>query len=208
MKDTFCDVQFKNMFLSSILLMFAENLSDTVNYILAAQLFGDNAMAAVNLVTPLLYSVCFLSSLIATGSTYLYSFEIGSFRHEKANKLVGQGAILAVTSSILLTLILFFGQDVFFSFFDVTGEIETFAREYYSLFFLSAAINPVYFLMFVIVFADGGGKNGVIANFLSLLVNVISSIILGMKFGIAGISFWNVFGLFVGDIGFCKMDFL
>ena len=135
-----------------------------------------------------LNSISFLSALIATGTSYLYSFEIGAFRQEKANRLVGQGAILAVTLSILFAVILFFDREVFFSFFDVTGEIETFAREYYSLYFLSLAINPIYFLIYVIVYADGGGKNGVIAIFLKLSVNIIASILLGMKFGIAAIA--------------------
>ena len=142
--------------------------------------------------------------MIGTGTSYLYSFEIGAFRQEDANKFVGQGAILAVTSSILLALILFFGQDIFFSFFDVTGEIETFAREYYSLFFLSAAINPIYFLMYVIVYADGGGKNGVIATFLSLFVNIVSSIVLGMKFGIAGIALGTFLGYLSAIAVFAK----
>ena len=88
--------------------------------------------------------------------------------------------------------------------FEVTGEIETFAREYYLIFFLSAAINPVYFIMFVIVFADGGGKNGVIANFLNLLVNVISSIVLGLKFGIVGIAFGTFLGYFSAILVFVK----
>ena len=93
-----------------------------------------------------------------------------------------------MTLSILFAVILFFGREVFFSFFDVTGEVETFAREYYSLYFLSLAINPIYFLIYVIVYADGGGKNGVIAIFLKLSVNIIASILLGMKFGIAAIA--------------------
>ena len=207
MNDTFCGFLFKKMLLASLLMMFAENLSDIINYILAAQILGNNAMAAVNLVTPLLYFVCFLSALIATGTSYLYSFEIGAFRQEKANKLVGQGAILAVTLSILFAMIFFFGREVFFSFFDVTGEIETYAREYYSLFFLSIAINPIYFLIYVMVYADGGGKNGVIAIFLKLLVNIISSIVLGMKFGIVGVAFGTFLGYLAAMAVFAKWIF-
>lgn len=116
MNETFCSVQFKKMVLSSLIMMITFSFSGTASFILAAQLFGDNAMAAVNLVTPLFYSIAFLSSLIGTGTSYLYSFEIGAFRQEKANKIVGQGAILAVTSSILLAVILFFGREVFFRF--------------------------------------------------------------------------------------------
>lgn len=207
MNETFCGVQFKKMVLSSLLMMITFNLSGTASFILAAQLFGDNAMAAVNLVTPLFYSLAFLSSMIGTGTAYLYSFEIGAFRQEKANKIVGQGAILAVTSSILLAAILFFGREVFFSLFNVAGEIETFAREYYSVFFLSIAINPIYFLMYVIVYADGGGKNGVIATFSSLLVTVVAGIIFGMKLGIAGIALGTLLGYLTSIAVFAKWIF-
>ncbi len=207
MNDTFCGFHLKKMLLSSLLMMLASSLSNIVNYILAAQILDDNAMVAVNLVTPLLYFVGFLSALIATGTSYLYSFEIGAFRQEKANKLVSQGAILAVTLSILLAVIFFFGRDVFFSSFDVTGEIETYAREYYSLFFLSIAINPIYFLIYVMVYADGGGKCGVIATFLNLFVNIMASIVLGMKFGIAGIAFGTFLGYLVSIAVFAKWIF-
>lgn len=207
MNDTFCGFQFKKMVLSSILMMIAFSLSGIADFVLAAQFFGDNAMAAVNLVTPIFFVVTFLSSLIGTGTAYLYSFEIGAFRHEKANKLIGQGAILAVTSSILLATVLFFGQDAFFSLFNVTGELETFAREYYSVFFLSIAINPIHFLMYVIVYADGGGKNGVIATFLNLLVNVVTSIVLGMKFGIAGMALGTLLGYLAAILVFAKWIF-
>ena len=95
----------------------------------------------------------------------------------------------------------------FFSFFDVTGEIETFAREYYSLFLLAVAINPVRFLMYALVLADGGGKNGVFANFLSLFVNIVSSIILGMKFGMAGIAFGTFLGYLASMLVFTKWIF-
>ena len=208
MNDTFCGFQFKKMVLSSILMMIAFSLSGIADFVLAAQFFGDNAMAAVNLVTPIFFVVAFLSSLIGTGTAYLYSFEIGAFRHEKANKIVGQGAILAVTSSILLATVLFFGRDAFFSLFNVTGELETFAREYYSVFFLSIAINPIYFLMYVIVYADGGGKNGVIATFLNLLVNFVASIVLGMKFGMSGIAFGTLLGYLAAILVFAKWIFV
>ncbi|MBE8951361.1 MAG: hypothetical protein SR3Q1_12375 [Quinella sp. 3Q1] len=56
MKETFCGFQFKKMVLSSLIMMITFSLSGTASFILAAQLFGDNAMAAVNLVTPLFYS--------------------------------------------------------------------------------------------------------------------------------------------------------
>ncbi|MBQ6759572.1 MAG: multi antimicrobial extrusion protein [Selenomonadaceae bacterium] len=208
MSKTFCGVRFKKMLLSSILMATAYSLSTTVDFVLAAQLFGDNAMAAVNLVNPIYLIIAFLSSMLSIGTSYRYSFEVGAFHQDNANKLVGQGLILSVTMSILFGAILFFGREVFFSFFDVTGEIEAFAREYYSLFFIAVAITPIYFLMYIIVFADGGGKNGVIATCLSVFVNIAASIVLGIKFGIAGIAFGTFLGYFSAIAVFAKWFFI
>ena len=83
----------KKMVLSSLLMVLAYSLSGIFDFVLAARLFGDNAMAAVNLVTPIFLVITFLSSMIGTGTIYLYSFEIGAFRPDNANKIVGQGAI-------------------------------------------------------------------------------------------------------------------
>jgi len=57
------------------------------------------------------------------------------------------------------------------------------------------------------VYADGGGKNGVIAIFLKLLVNIISSIVLGMKFGIAGVAFGTFLGYLAAMAVFAKWIF-
>ena len=61
--------------------------------------------------------------------------------------------------------------------------------------------------MYVVVFADGGGKNGVIANFLSLFVHIAASIILGIKFGMAGIAFGTFLGFFSSMVVFSKWIF-
>ncbi|MBR1646917.1 MAG: hypothetical protein IJ685_09085 [Selenomonadaceae bacterium] len=204
---TFCGVQFKNMLFSALMLMLSFSLSDAVDIILSAKFFGDNAMAGVNFVMPLLFISAFIALMISTGTSYLYSFEIGKFQSENANKLVGQGAILTGIVSLLLGLIAFFYRDIFFSSFELGGEIETFAREYYSCFFLIFALNPISTFMQMIVYADGGGKNCVVATFASFFVNLAASIVLGSEFGMSGNCTGHGFGLFDINSGVFKMDF-
>ena len=204
---TFCGFQFKKMLLSAIMIMVVMTLTDTMSIILSARFFGDNAMAGVNLLVPILFIVAFFSLMISTGTSYLYSFEIGAFRDEYANKLVGQGAILTLILSIVLGILVFFGEEVFFSFFPVSTEIKDFASGYYSCLFLIVAINPIYVLMQMMVYADGGGKNCVMAIILQLVVNSSASIVLGIEFGMAGIAFGTFLGYLAAVLMFAKWIF-
>lgn len=207
-RKIFCHKQFKRMLLSAILMMLVMTLNYTMDMILAARLFGDNAMAGLNLIKPLVSIAAFFAMMISTGTSYLYSFEIGAFRNEKANKLVGQGVILIVILAIVLGVIAFFDEGIFFSFFPNLGATEAFAREYYSVLFLIVALNTVYALVQTMVYADGGGKNCVIAIILQLTVNLFASIILGLKLGIVGIAFGTVIGYLAAMAVFAKWIFI
>ena len=205
---TFCGFQFKKMLLSAIMIMVVMTLNYTMDMILAARLFGDNAMAAINLIKPIVSIATFFAMMISTGTSYLYSFEIGAFRKEKANRLVGQGAILTIIMSILLGLLVFFCEELFFSSFPDLGATETFARKYYSILFLIVAVNTVYDLMQTMVYADGGGKNCVTAIILQFAVNFFASIFFGLKFGIIGIAFGTLIGYLAAMLVFAKWIFI
>lgn len=113
-REIFCHVQFKRMLFAAVMTMVVMSLTYATDTILAGRLFGDNAMAGVNLVKPILYLSAFFALMISTGTSYLYSFEIGVFHKETANKLVGQGVILTIILAVVLRIIAFFGEEVFF----------------------------------------------------------------------------------------------
>lgn len=62
--------------------------------------------------------------------------------------------------------------------------------------------------MQTIVYDDGGGKNCVIATFLTLFVNIVASIILGTKFGISGIALGTILGDLAAMVVFAKWIFI
>ena len=201
-------MQFKRMLFAAIMTILVMSLMYATDTILAGRLFGDNAMAGINLIKPVLYLSAFFALMISTGTSYLYSFEIGAFNHEKANKLVGQGAILTIILAVVLGIIAFFGEEIFFSFFPNLGATEAFAREYYSCISLIVALNTVYALVQTMVYADGGGKNCVIAIILQLAVNFFASLILGLKFGVVGVAFGTVIGYLAAILVFAKWIFV
>ena len=201
-------MQFKRMLFAAVMTMVVMTFTNVTDMMIATRLLGDNAMAGVNLVKPILYLSAFFALMISTGTSYLYSFEIGAFRKETANKLVGQGAILTIILTVVLGIIASFGADVFFSFFTNLGTTEAFAREYYSCISLIVAANTIYALVQTMVYVDGGGKNCVIAIIVQLAVNFFASMFLGLKFGMTGIAFGTVIGYLASMAVFAKWIFI
>jgi|GEM_PF-3144858 len=198
MSRTFCGHQFGKMLFSSIITTFIVNFNFVANKILAAQLFGKNAMAGIEIVLPLLFITAFLELMVAMGTAYLYSFEIGSFKTEVANRLAGQGAFWTLFLSVILTMSFFFGENIYFSLYSNAEAATTFAREYYRPFLLTIAVHPIYVFMQRMVFADGGGKYCIFATVLQFVVHVATALFLTtmLDFGMAGMAL----SIFISEI--------
>ena len=87
-------------------------LSDSISI---GNIFGEAAIAASNLVSPIFSVAVFVSSLISIGTSVLYAYEIGKFQKDRADRLFGQGVILALASGITLFLPAFLGKNCYFS---------------------------------------------------------------------------------------------
>lgn len=184
MGKTFCGYQFRKMFFASVLTTFIMNLNFIADKILATQLLGKNAMAGIEIVLPLLYVTAFLELMISTGTAYLYSFEIGAFQSERANRLVGQGVIWTLFLSVVLTTSLLWGEDAYFSFFANAEAMTAFAREYYEPFLAVIAIHPLYILMQMLAYADGGGRYCVAATAAQIVVHIVLAVL--------GVAYWGL----------------
>ena len=131
MKHSFCVAQLKKMLFAAVMTMLIMILTDLTDNILAAQTVGSAAMAGVNLVQPIMSFAAFVTLMIATGTTYLYSFEVGAFRPEAANRLAGMGAATILCICAFIAVVVLLGENTYFAYFAVAEETVGFAREYY-----------------------------------------------------------------------------
>ena len=169
---TFCGHQFIRMLFFSVFITALSNLNFISDKILATQLLGKDAMAGIEIVLPLIYVTAFLEYMIATGTRYLYSFEVGAFNVDQANRIFGQGVFLTLLLSALLTIILFLGEDLYFSLFANAPTIISYSQMYYEPFLATIAIHPLCILMKVMVYSDGGGNYCVVATVVQIIVHI------------------------------------
>lgn len=174
-------------------------LSDTV---IAGQFFGEDAIAGVNLVLPLLSIVAFITTVIGNGSAINYSYEIGKFQKERAHAFFGQGAILSICSGVILLFLIMFGEGLYFHYLNSSVEVFNYASDYYTFYPYIALAYSIFGILMNMVYTDG---DGTVSNFalIALIVgNIISSILLCKFMGIKGIALGTLIALVLASLVF------
>lgn len=209
MKHSFCVAQLKKMLFAAVMTMLIMSSTDLIDNILAAQTIGSAAMAGVNLVKPLIYVAAFVTLMIATGTTYLYSFEVGAFRPEVANRLAGLGAITILCICAVVAVVAVLGESAYFACFSGAEETVGFAREYYVWYRVVLALWPLFLFMQMIVYADGGSTNCIFATMTQFAVNIVASVFFAsyLDMGMVGISLGTVVGTVAAMAVFAKWIF-
>lgn len=193
-KKTFCSGKFKTLLLTASVSMGMEYLMLLSDTIIIGNIFGEAAIAASNLVTPLFSVAVFLSTMISIGTSMLYSYEMGKFQKDRADCLFGQGVLLAVISGIALFLLAFFGKNAYFSFMNPSETVGAYAREYYRYYLFIMLLYPMYALLIDMVYSDGDELVCNLSYVAQIGVNIPASIILCKKIGVGGASLGTLIG--------------
>lgn len=166
-------------------------LSDTL---IVGNILGERAISGVNLVTPVFGTAVFIATVISIGTSICYSYEIGSFQKENADRFWGQGLILAVVSGAALFLLALFGKGQYFSFFAPSAEVLRYAVGYYDNYRFVVLLYPLYALLVDMVYTDGDVRICNLSYAVQIGVNIPVSILLCKKIGIAGASLGTLIG--------------
>ena len=88
-------------------------LGSIIDMMIVGQFFGENAMAAVGIATPLIALLCLIANVINTGCETVCSQEICKGDIEKANSQLGISAIVGVCLLIFaVTIIGIFSKNI------------------------------------------------------------------------------------------------
>lgn len=193
-KKTFCSRKFHSLLLTASVSMGMEYLMLLSDSIIIGNIFGEAAIAASNLVSPIFSVAVFVSSLISIGTSMLYAYEIGKFQKDRADRLFGQGVILALASGIALFLPAFLGKNCYFSFMNPSETVMTYARAYYRYYQFLMLLYPMYALLIDMVYADGDELICNLSYAAQVGVNIPVSIMLCRRIGVGGASLGTLIG--------------
>ena len=113
----------------TVLANYFVRLSDSV---VAGNMLGPDALAGINLVSPILAVVSFLSGLISTGMATNYSLEMGRCDPTRARQFFMQALWTVLIVAGAVSVVLFFGRESFVGYMGANESISVHTRDYFS----------------------------------------------------------------------------
>lgn len=179
--------KYRSILLAAIieeLVIFVVSLTDTI---VAGNLVGPEAIGAVGLVAPFLTVTLFFAALINGGTMRNYTLYIGRFERDRANRFISQGFLLAASVGILCALVFLLIRGSFVESQLLTPQMKEQLTRYYTIILFYVMLEPLSALLDNLAVAEGGEGWAAFANIAEIVTNVGLSILLGMKYSLAGI---------------------
>ena len=153
---------------------------------------GDTAVSAINLIAPV-YNLCiFFAMLISLGIPVLYAKARGRFEKEEADRVFGTGLTVCIAGGILVFLLLTLSRNSYLGHFMLSEDMSRLAGEYYDWIRFELLIMPVAEVLVETVFADGDEQCVVMVAVVEAVANIVLSILLCHRMGIAGVALASV----------------
>lgn len=186
--NTFYGRKFRSMLLVSSFTMVAEIAVMLICKVIAGNMLGESALAAVTTTTPLFTFVLFVAACIANGTTLCFATAVGEMKPDKAAEHFGQGCLLAGASGIVLFLVFALFRNTLFSLIGMPASLVELVDPFYNWLLCVILVLPFSYFISELVYADGDGKTCFSGYGLLIFFEILFSILLVPSMGIAGIS--------------------
>ena len=180
-------------------------LSDSV---IAGLMIGEDAVAAISLVTPAYSLAAFFGGMLSIGVPILYSKAMGEFNKKEADNYFALGLTAALATGILLSSVFFVFGDSHLRSFEASEAVFRHAHTYFFWYKLTILLSTLNMLISEMILADGDETLSLISSLAQVVGNIVLSVILSIFFGMAGIAFASFAGtasaLIIASIHFFK----
>ncbi len=190
----FCVTKFKGLLFAATLSMLSEFLMGLSDSIVAGNMLGESALAAINVLQTPMNAISFFAWLIGTGTAICFSLEVGRFDKKRASEMFSQGAYSAVGVGLLLLGFMMFGRNAFFDALGADAEVRSLATSYWNWFAPCAVLEPLVVLLSAACYADGDSRLCVKSYVAQLSCNVGLSIALTKVMGVGGCGLGTTIG--------------
>ena len=168
------------------------NLLDLTDTMIAGNILGEKALAAMNLFWPCIEFQFFLCMAVASGTAILYSRAVGDFDARRAENAFSNGLLLAGLVGLTLGTGLWFLRTPAVAFYGVIGETLGYLTDYWRVFVIEVVIFPVYVYLNTMVVCDGDSRVSAFSFTTELCVNAVASYFLCRAYGTAGCAMGSV----------------
>lgn len=192
---SFSKKKFNSLLVTASITMVVSYLTTLSDILITGIFVGEAAIAAVNMLTPIVGILYFASGIISMGSQYMYCEEIGKFRRDRAEEIFTQGFVLSAALGVVFFAALIVFRDPYINYLGISKEIATELRLYWKYMIWAGLTIPLQFFIGNIVYADGDEFLTLMGNIALVGGNIVASIFLTYKLGTLGAGL----GTFLGN---------
>lgn len=167
--------KFKSFLLAGTFSAFVGYVARLSDSVILGHLIGEDALAGINMVSPIMSAVTFFASVISLGTATNYSIWMGRIDKARARGFFIQGLILALMIGGILAAAMHFGADWYFSMLNGSEYVEMYGRQYLGWAWPIGLTECVMMLIAVFCCADGDIKLCSVGYGVVFVVNVILS---------------------------------
>ena len=193
-RKTVISTRFMSVFVASMVSMVSAYILILTDNVVAGQIVGEDAVAAMTLVFPIFTMILFVSYVVSDGLVMMASFAQGRGDREEVDRLFSLGIILSVIcSAVFFSALVLFKAEIL-AFWEISPHLKVYAGEYYDGLKFLSLIQFVNIFLYTIFVAEGRENECLVAAGAAFVVNVALDIILCEKIGVEGIALASVMG--------------
>ena len=171
-------------------ILFAATIEMTIGILMSlidtgvsGHILGVKGLSAMNLIGPITGFTIFTEGLFSVGTSMVYASYKGEYQVEKAEAAFGTGIVASIVLGLLTSLVLLCIVPPYLTYLGASAEITKLVMDFLFFLYPQLAMAPVYQLLSQMVITDGGEIAGTVSNIAETVLNLVLSIILGMKMG-------------------------
>ena len=189
--------------LPSIIMMICMSLYTIVDGFFIARFAGPVALAASNLVYPLIGLIVAVGVMFATGGCAVVAVKLGQGKRQEANRDFTLITVAAVLLALVISAVSLFAMDGIIAFLGAEGETARYCKEYLFIIMLFAPASALQMVFQDFLIVAGRPHLGlgfsVASGILNILLDYVFMVPLGM--GIRGAAWGTVSGYLLSAVG-------
>ncbi|TAL68330.1 MAG: MATE family efflux transporter [Bacteroidetes bacterium] len=163
---------------------------------------GPLALSGIAISFPLIIVVIAFGMLIGIGATAMVSIKLGEGKKEDAEIVAGNGLILAIFISIILTALGYIFIDPLIRMLGATGQVYKYSRDFIELALIGIIFQAIAFTMNNIIRGEGNPKMAMFTMIISAVINTILNpiFIFGFHWGVKGSALSTIIAQLIGSV--------
>jgi putative MATE family efflux protein len=186
----------------AVLAMSINSINTFVDAVFVGQYLGENAVSAISLAFPLSFLSNAFAAMIGIGGSSLLSRAIGANDKETQKKIFGAAVVLAITVSLILTVLGYVFAESVIASIGGKGEVLRLGVLYYRAIVLGSFFQILAVSLNMIIRAEGNLKDAMTFAMIATISNIIMNpIFIGyFKMGIEGSAYATILSMIFSSV--------